>query len=203
MKTSILRATACVLTALLSGAAARAASEMTIPEHVHEFGGYEQVIVRSDKPQKLVDLLSAADLVVEASAAVAPAFLDRSATHIFTDYPFTVTTIIQNRKEAGLLRTGHVIVVRRESGTVMIDGRAATTIENDFPPFANGESYVLFLKLSKDKVYTVVAGPLGAFTASEYVAPVAASLHGDAAPWPASPRDQFFGELRALLKFTN
>jgi hypothetical protein len=203
MKTALPYATACVLSAVFGVTTASAESEATIPDHVRAFGGYEQVIVRTDRPQKLADLVGAADLVVEASAAVGAAFLDRSETHIYTDYRFKLRSIIENRKDTGLLRPGDEIVVRRESGTVTIDGRHATTIENDFPAFAHGESYVLFLKRSSDRLYTVVAGPLGAFAAGDYIVPVAASLHPEQAPWPASPRDQFFGEMRALLKFSN
>ena len=202
MKTSAVRATAWLLFASVSSAA-HAADHPSIPEQVREHGEFERMIVRVEKPTKLADLVGASDLVVEASARSAQAFLDKSETHIYTDYRFTMNSIVQNRRQPGLLSAGQEIVVRRESGTVTIDGRPATSIESDFPAFEAGQSYVLFLKhSSKDGVYTVVAGPLGAFNSGEQVVPLATAADASV-PWPASPRDTFLGELRALLKFSN
>ena len=180
------------------------AAEVSIPQQLRQLGAFERIIVRTDKPLNLADLVGAADLVVEASAAGAAAFLDNSEAHIYTDYSFTVTTIFQNRRQPGLLRPGQQIVVRRESGTVTIEGRAATSIENGFPPFEAVTSYLLFLRQwPKADAYATVAGPMGAWTSGDQIVPLGSGLmHGDT-PWTAARRDVFLGELRALLRFTN
>jgi hypothetical protein len=196
------RAMACVAVAAACGTAV--AADVSIPQHVRQTGAFERIVVRTDKPLNLADLVGAADLVVEASAADAAAFLDKSEAHIYTDYPFTIATIFLNRRRPGLLRPGQQIAVRRETGTVMIEGHAATSIENGFPPFEAGKPYVLFLKQwPKENAYATVAGPLGAWVSGEQMVPLGPGLMHGNTPWTATRRDMFLGELRALLNFTN
>ena len=62
-------------------------------------------------------------------------------------------------------RVGQAIMVRRNSGTVVIDGRAAMSQENDFPLFDRNDHYILFLAKARDEnLYFVVGGPQGAFS---------------------------------------
>jgi hypothetical protein len=176
---------------------AAAEREPSIPLQLRETGSFERIIVSIDKPVVLADLVGTADLVVEASAVAQRSYLDAGEAHIYTDYAFTITDIMKNRRRPGLLKAGHHILVRRESGTVMIDGHRATSIENGFPPFADNGRYVLFLKeLADQNAYGVVAGGRGAFEAGDRIAPMM-----DAAVQPVA-RQVFFGEMRALLKFS-
>ena len=176
---------------------AAAEREPSIPLQLHEAGSFERIIVSTDKPVVLADLVGTADLVVEASAVVHRTYLDAGEAHIYTDYAFTITDILKNRRRPGLLKAGHHILVRRESGTVMIDGLRATSIENGFPPFADNGRYVLFLKeLVDQNAYAVVAGGRGAFEAGDHIAAMT-----DAPVQPVA-RQAFFGEMRALLKFS-
>ncbi len=178
-----------------------AAESPSIVSHVRQTGGFERIIVNTDKPMHLGDLVRGADLVVEGSAVALRSFLDSTETHIYTDYTFTLHDIVKNRTRPGVLLTGSTIVVRRESGTVSIDGIPATTIENDFPAFSEGGRYVLFLNESRDEnTWVVLGGGRGAFGAAADISPLA-SMSLDRST-QAAPRDKFLGEVRALLKFT-
>jgi hypothetical protein len=182
------------------GVAAAAEREPSIPVQLRESGSYERMIVATDKPVLLADLVGGADLVVEGFLAAQRSFLDSDEAHIYTDSSFTLTGIVKNRRRPGLMKAGHSIVVRRESGTVVVDGLRATTIENGFPPFAEKGRYLLFLKeTTEPNTYVVIAGGSGAFEAGDDIAPML-SLPG-AAP-RALPRQSFFGEMKALLKFS-
>ena len=174
-------------------------SSPSIAVQTREAGGFERIIVNTDRPLQLADLTRAADLVVEASTAAHRTYLDASETHIYTDSTFTVHAIVKNRWQPGL-REGASIVVRRESGTVLIDGLPATTIENDFPPFTDESRYILFLKeIRGEQAYAVVGAGRGAFTGGSVIAPVASATDGSVEP---ASREAFYGELRALMKFT-
>lgn len=176
-----------------------AESEPSIAVQTREAGAFERIIVTTDRPLRLADLTRTADLVVEASTAAQRTYLDGSETHIYTDSTFTVHAVVKNRWQPGL-REGASIVVRRESGTVLIDGVAATSIENDFPPFTTESRYILFLKeLPGEQAYVVVGAGRGAFTGGAVIAPVASATDGAS---EAASREAFYGELRALLKFT-
>jgi hypothetical protein len=182
------------------GAARAAEREPSIPAHLRENGSYERIIVTTDKPVQLADLVGAADLVVEAFPVANRSYLDSGESHIYTDYSFTLTDIMKNRRRPGLLKAGHSIVVRRESGTVVVDGLRATTIENGFPPFTPNGRYLLFLKeAGGQNTYVVLAGGGGAFEAGDRIAPM---LSTPDTPQRALPRQAFFGEVKALLKFT-
>src|SRR5262245_45180265 len=176
---------------------AAAEPEPSIPLQVREAGSFERILVSTDRPVVLADLVGTADLVVEASAVAQRSYLDAGEAHIYTDYAFTITDIMKNRRRPGLLKAGHHILVRREIGTVVIDRLRAAGIENGFPPFADKGRYVLFLKeLGDQNAYSVVAGGRGAFEAGDRIAPMM-----DAAVQPVV-RQAFFGEMRALLKFS-
>jgi hypothetical protein len=176
-----------------------AESKESIAVQAREAGGFERIIVGTDRPMRLPDLARAADLVVEASTAAQRTYLDGSETHIYTDSSFTVHTILKNRWRPGL-RDGDPIVVRRESGTVLIDDVPATTIENDFPPFSTESRYILVLKeIQGEQAYVVVGAGRGAFTGDSVIAPMASATDGASEP---VTRESFYGELRALLKFT-
>lgn len=201
MKLTVVRTVACTACVVLSGVDSGAARDgSSIRQHVRETGSFERMIVSTDKQLELADLVGSADLVVEASTAAHRSYLDKTEAHIYTDYTFKVHAVIKDRRPPGL-RAGHDVTIRRESGTVTVDGRPATTIENDFPAFDAQERYILFLEQSSQQnVYLVIGGPQGAFRAGENITPLATALP-DAAPLLASTREAFLGEVRALLKF--
>lgn len=202
MNQSAIRAVA-VGACVICGGDALAGSEASIRQHVLEHGSFERITVGTDKPLRLADLAGPADLVVEASAVSQRSYLDETEAQIYTDTSFTLHSLIKNRRRAGLLSAGKEIVVRRASGTVTIDGRRATVVENDFPAFSGDAPYILFLKqLPSGGAYTIVGGRHGAFSSGTHVAPLATALPEVKAPWQASPRDTFLGELRALLMIT-
>jgi hypothetical protein len=167
---------------------------------VGETGAFERMIVATDDAPALGDLVRSADLIVEASASAVRSYFDGLQNGIYSDYSFTLHDIIKNRKKPGLLRPGSSIVVKRESGTVTIDGVTATSIENDFPPFGGERRYLLFLKEAPNDVYVVVGSGRGAFDSAVEITPLAA-MSSDRSCQRA-PREKFLGEIRALLKFT-
>ena len=185
---------------MVGGLGAAGAAEPSIPLLIRETGSFERIIVTTDKPVQLADLVGAADLVVEGTSVAQRSYLDSSEAHIYTDYSFTLTDIMKNRRRPGLLKAGRSIVVRRESGTVLVNGLRATTIENGFPPFAENGRYLLFLKeVDEPNTYAVIAGGSGAFEAGDQIAPM---LLVAETPRQAQSRRAFFGEVKALLKFT-
>ena len=178
---------------------AAAEREPSIPNQLREAGSFERIIVPTDRPIVLADLVGTADLVVEGSVIARRSYLDADEAHIYTDYAFTITDILKNRRRPGLIKGGQSIVVRRESGTVIINGLRATTIENGFAAFTENGRYVLFLReLGYPNTYGVLAGGRGAFEAGDQIAPMI-PLSPGATP---VPRQAFLGEMRALLKFS-
>jgi hypothetical protein len=172
-----------------------------IRQHVHEHGSLERIIVSTDKQIHLADLVGMADLVIEGSPVAQRSYLDAAEARIFTDYTFRIDSLVKYRRQPAL-RVGRQIVVRRESGTVTIDGATATMIENDFPAFDARARYVLFLKeLPGDNHYVVLAGGRGAFVSGEQIEPVAA-ISSAVEGIPGRSHEAFFSEVRALLKFT-
>jgi hypothetical protein len=179
---------------------AAAEREPSIPDQLREAGSFERIIVTTDRPAVLADLVGTADLVVEGSVVAHRTYLDAGEAHIYTDYAFTITDIMKNRRRPGLIKAGQSILIRRESGTVLINGLRATTIENGFPPFANNGRYVLFLgELGNLNTYSVLGSGRGAFEAGDHIAPMTLSPAPGATP---VPRQAFLGEMRALLKFS-
>ena len=182
---------------------AAAEREPSIPLQLREAGSFERIIVTTDRPVVLADLVGTADLVVEGSVVAYRTYLDAGEAHIYTDYAFTITDIMKNRRRPGLIKAGQSILVRRESGTVLINGLRATTIENGFPAFADNGRYVLFLRELGDlNAYSVLGGGRGAFEAGDQIAPMMSAPAPGSAPAQPLPRQAFLGEMRALLKFS-
>jgi len=178
----------------------------TIRQQLQSVGAFERIVVDTDPPLQLAELVGRADLVIEASAAPAQPYVSEAETDIFTDYAFTVHAVIKNRRSPGL-RAGATLTVRRESGSVVIDDRKAVVVENAFPPFDSGEPYFLFLARSSEQVYSVVGGAHGVYAvngAADAVASLGAVPLPDADGQPVKvSRAAFVGEVRALLKFAN
>jgi hypothetical protein len=175
--------------------------EPSIRQLLRESGGYERISVTASEPLPLAHLAGDAKLVVEASIAGVRSYLNETDTDVLTDYTLTVHAVISNRQRSEV-RTGDAIVVRRQSGVVVVDGRPAEVYENDFPLFRVGERFILFLAREPlEPVYTVFGGNQGAFSAGKTVTPVATARHEGAA-YIAPSRDEFLGEVRALLKFS-
>ena len=171
----------------------------SIRQQAHEPGGFERIVVTTYDPLQLSSLVARADLIVEASTAGGRSYLNTAETDIFTDYPFTVHTVIKTTRRPDF-RAGNALTVRRESGVVVVDGRTAVSYENGFPPFNAHEHYILFLtEQPLDNAYLVFGGPQGAFSAGESITTLAVPLDAGAAPPHPMSRAAFLGEVRALL----
>jgi hypothetical protein len=178
--------------------------DTSIPQQLRAAGSFERVIVTSYEPLQLADLVGQADLIVEASTAGGRSFLGQNDTEIYTDYPFQVYSVIKNSLSPEL-RVGHTITVRRNSGTVTVDGRSAVSTENDFPLFERNERYILFLTKprSGDGAYLVYGGPQGAFTLRDRVKQMSTVLNEWSNKHSEVGSGAFVDELRALLKFSS
>jgi hypothetical protein len=177
-------------------------ADSPIRKQVSETGVFEQIVVTTDHPLQVADLVAHADLIVEASTHGGRSYLNAAGTDIYTDYTFNVHSLLKSRSRPGL-RAGTTMTVRRESGEIIVDGRHAVSSENGFPAFNADEHYILFLKQQpRENVYSVFGGPQGAFSAGELVTAVAApTKDGIDPPQPVS-RATFMDEVRALLKFS-
>jgi hypothetical protein len=186
-----------------SGSAAVAElAKPSIPQQVRETGGFERIVVTTYDPVQLSALVGRADLIVEASTPGGVSYLNPAETDIFTDYTFTVHSVIKNKRRPEF-RAGHSVTIRRDSGVVVIDGRTAVTHENGFPPFNANEHYILFLtERPRDATYSVFGGPQGAFRVGERVTALAVPAdEGADSPTPMT-RASFLGEVRALLRYS-
>jgi len=186
-------------TAALSG---QQPFEGSIPQQLRSAGSFERVIVTSYEPLQLADLVGAADVIVEASTPGGRSFLAQNDTEIFTDYQFQVHSVIKNSTSPDL-RVGHSITVRRNSGAVVVDGRSAVAMENDFPLFERNERYILFLNKRGDGPYVVFGGPQGAFTLRDRVKQMSSVLNEWSNKHAETGDVAFIDELRALLKFSS
>jgi len=186
-------------TAALSG---QQPFEGSIPQQLRSGGSFERVIVTSYEPLQLADLVGAADVIVEASTPGGRSFLAQNDTEIFTDYQFQVHSVIKNSTSPDL-RVGHTITVRRNSGAVVVDGRSAVAMENDFPLFERNERYILFLNKRGDGPYVVFGGPQGAFTLRDRVKQMSSVLNEWSNKHAETGDVAFIDELRALLKFSS
>jgi len=186
-------------TAALSG---QQPFEGSIPQQLRSAGSFERVIVTSYEPLQLADLVGAADVIVEASTPGGRSFLAQNDTEIFTDYQFQVHSVIKNSTSPDL-RVGHTITVRRNSGAVVVDGRSAVAMENDFPLFERNERYILFLNKRGDGPYVVFGGPQGAFTLRDRVKQMSSVLNEWSNKHAETADVAFIDELRALLKFSS
>ena len=177
--------------------------DSSIPQQLHDTGSFERVLVSPYEPLQLADLVGQADLIVEASTPGGRSFLTPSGRDIYTDYAFQVHNVMKNTRSPEL-RVGQAIMVRRNSGTVVIDGRAAMSQENDFPLFDRNDHYILFLAKARDEnLYFVVGGPQGAFSLRDGVKQLSLELGDWSNRHGAVARAAFLDEVRALLKFSS
>ncbi len=209
MRLSTLRAITCVGCIVCGIVTSRAGvavlaqhDEQSIRQMVQTNGAFERITVTTENQMQLGDLVRRADLIVEATNAGSRMYFSEADNGIYSDYTFKVGTVIKNWRRLGL-RTGNDIIVRRESGFVLVDGKPAYAAENEFPPFGAKESYVLFLsERPREGAYSVLGGPKGAFTAGENISPIMLQLGVALAQPPSTPRAEFLGDVRALLKFS-
>jgi len=194
---------AALVTMLAGTMAAQQPDEASIPQQLRDSGSFERVVVAPYEPLQLADLVGQSELIVEASTPGGRSFLTPSGRDIYTDYAFQVHTVLKNTRSPEL-RIGHAITVRRNSGLVVIDGRAAVSQENDFPLFERNEHYILFLARARDEnLYFVLGGPQGAFSLRDGVRQTSIDLGDWSNKHGVLARAAFFDEVRALLKFSS
>jgi hypothetical protein len=79
---------------------------------------------------------------------------------VTTDYSVQVVETYAAKK----VLDGQIVVVTKPGGEMVIDGFPVASYERDFPPFAAGEEYVLFLRTDgRDNTFVLPDGGQGAF----------------------------------------
>ena len=170
---------------------------MTIQQLQRE-GIFENVIVTPYQPLRLANLVAQADLVIEAMTLAGKPSVTQDGVDIYTDVTFSLVSILKNKANPELMR-GSVVTVRRNSGALMIQGRTAITLENEFPPFEQSQRYLLVLSRSRGgNFFSVVGGAQGAFMLAEDAKPLSM--------WTSDPPIRtaaFLDEVRALIKYSS
>ena len=128
----------------------------TIRDRVKRYGSLEVIVLKEYSPVDLPTLVAHADLVVRGVVTGSKSFL--TAEHVITDYSVQVLSLVRGEGVEG-----RVIVVRRDGGSVSIDGGKIDTRESDFPSFEITDEYVLFLKRAPEGYHVVSHGAQGAF----------------------------------------
>jgi hypothetical protein len=148
---------AALLLGLTIGVAAQ--KEKTIPE-----------IVKAGQDPSMginVDIMRAnLDELATSSALIVRGLILGSNAHLSTDETTIVTDInvqvIERLHARGAIKHRQTIVVTREGGTVMVEGKRVS-IGTGFPPVQVNDEYIFFLRPNPDETYSLVAGPQGLF----------------------------------------
>jgi hypothetical protein len=195
---SHLKRLAIALPLVLATPPVMAQEQPTITERLQRDGSFENVVVTPYQPLRLANLVAQADLVIDASALVGKPFMTQDALDVYTDFTFRLNSMIKNMANPELT-PGSVVAVRRASGTMIISGKAAITVENEFPPFERGQRYLLLLRRSREgNFFSVVGGAQGAFALAEDAKPLSV--------WTSDPPMRtaaFLDEVRALVKYSS
>jgi len=139
-----------------------AAAQQTMREQVLTMGVSEEIVVAEYPALSLNALTAAAGAVVHVAVRSQDTFLSSDGLSILTDYRVTVLNAVKP-STGSPIDAGDVITIRRPGGVLSIEGRKVVSNENDFPPFAGGAEYVLFLKTDAGQPFEMLAGPQSAF----------------------------------------
>jgi hypothetical protein len=156
-----MRAAILLLASLAGPAWGTAADDQGIRETVRKHGAIEFQYLHEYSPADLPALVTSADTI--ARVVVMGAKSSLIGEKIWTDFTVQVLSV---RKGPQHLET-KPITVRRDGGTVSIEGRMIKASDPEFPPFELSEEYVLFLRPAADGHYVVAFGPQGAFKVEE------------------------------------
>ena len=118
-------------------------------------------ILTSYAPATFEMLVAESHLIVVGTVTRGQTFLIDN-NHLFTHYDVTVDQVIKPAQPP--VTRGDTVVVRRAGGVTTLEGHNVVGEENDFPQFAVGTQYVLFLQRAEGGDYFwVTYGPQGAF----------------------------------------
>jgi hypothetical protein len=89
-------------------------------------------------------LTCVSDAVVIGRVGPSRSHLSASGTAIYTDYIFTVDTVLKHPLRAPKTVPSHIIVTRL-GGSLVLPAGPATFLSDDFPPLQSGATYLQFL----------------------------------------------------------
>jgi hypothetical protein len=113
------------------------------------------------EPATTTDLVRTADLIARILIQGEKSYLSKDETKVLTDNSAQVLEPVRQRRIAAPLPPA--ITIRRQGGTIMLEGRKVHAFENDFPPFELGVEYIVFLKRESDGSFTLPYGAQSAF----------------------------------------
>jgi hypothetical protein len=96
------------------------------------------------KDFKLRQLVCYADLVVVGRAGTGTSHMSADKRLIYSDWGFYVEQVLKDNTKAPV-RSGTSIIVARPGGTLVVNGRTVSTIDENFNDFRSGEQYLLFI----------------------------------------------------------
>jgi hypothetical protein len=170
-----------------------AGAQHTIREQVRTMGVSEEIVVADYPSMPLSALTSAAGAVVHVAVRSSDTFLSSDGMAILTDYRVSVVDVLKDGESR--LDAGDVVTIRRIGGVLKVDGRTVFSSENQFPTFATGGEYLLFLKTDAGQPFEMLAGPQSAFRVNDgSVAQMGESSKRSSVLMPA-----FIHEVRELL----
>jgi hypothetical protein len=105
------------------------------------------------EPATTTDLVRTADLIARILIQGEKSYLSKDETKVLTDNSAQVLEPVRQRRIAAPLPPA--ITIRRQGGTIMLEGRKVHAFENDFPPFELGVEYIVFLKRESDGSFTL------------------------------------------------
>lgn len=150
------------------------AAQQTLPELARQQGGYASSSIFLHYPILHVqELMSVADLVLQAKVKGQSTILGGDQMNVYTIYELDPVRVIQARQSPASRRPGQpVIRARRPGGVLMMDGLRLETDVDVFPKDAalsTGAQAVFFLRADPgtDEFYNVVGGPFGIFRVGE------------------------------------
>jgi hypothetical protein len=123
-----------------------------------------------------------------------------SNDHILTHYDVTVDQVVKPARPP--LTRGDTVIVRRAGGATTLEGHNVVGEENDFPQFAVGTKYMLFLqRAERGNYFWVTYGPQGAFQFTDAGVRQVSEIFGS---WNRDrgtrvPLDSFIGEIRQSI----
>jgi hypothetical protein len=138
-----------------------AANQDTLRDRVRNQGDVSASIHVEYEPATTEDLVRSADLIALVLIQGEKPSLSQDGTKVVTDYEVQVLDPIRRRRAASHLPP--VITIRKQGGTVALEGHKVHFFENDFPPLELGVEYIVFIKREADGSFSFPYGGQSAF----------------------------------------
>lgn len=138
-----------------------AANQDTLRDRVRNQGDVSASIQVEYEPATTEDLVRSADLIARVLIQGEKPSLSQDGAKVVTDYEVHVLDPIRRKRAASQLPP--VITIRKQGGTVSLEGHKVHFFESDFPPLELGVEYIVFIKRDPDRSFSFPYGGQSAF----------------------------------------